>query len=109
MPWESIGSTNTGEMPGDESWILWSLEVALQYVSLVCGEPTGGTRLKIMWHEHDLGTYPSLGVYYEGDPPWDYINRCEAALTTLNNSVSWYDLKVHIDTHQDKEEVSEGR
>ena len=39
MTWESIGSTNTGQMPDDEAWILFSIGLAKQYVLFVCGDP----------------------------------------------------------------------
>lgn len=60
MTWESIGSTNTGQMPDDEAWILFSIGLAKQYVLFVCGDPPEGSKLGVMWHDHELGSYPSL-------------------------------------------------
>lgn len=95
MSWESIGSTNTGQMPDDEAWILFSIGLAKQYVLFVCGDPPEGSKLGVMWHDHELGSYPSLGVWTEYDPPWDYINACERALEIFDESTEWYQLKQH--------------
>ena len=42
MPWESIGSVNTGESRGDEEWIEFCQKLAIQYIKLVCGNPRLG-------------------------------------------------------------------
>ena len=97
MSWESIGSVSTGDMPHDEDWILWSLWLAKKYIVLVCGEPPPGCKLDVMWHEHELGSYPSLGVWSEYDQPWDYINSCERALEVFDEAVSWHELKEHLE------------
>jgi len=44
--------------------------------------------LEIAWQEHELGQYPVIGLVWD-DPmrgtPWNYISRCEAALTAFEN------------------------
>jgi hypothetical protein len=44
--------------------------------------------LEIVWQEHELGDDPSIGLVWN-DPmrgrPWNYISRCEAALTAFEN------------------------
>ena len=44
--------------------------------------------LEIVWQEHELGSYPTIGLVWN-DPmrgtPWNYISRCEAALTAFEN------------------------
>src|SRR5262245_10321991 len=107
MPWESIGSVDTGEMPDDEEWILWCLQIARQYVLNVCGEAPEGCTVDVMWHEHELGDYPSLGVSSEDEEPWEYIARCERALAVLNDAVSWIDLKKHLEEADDSEELQD--
>lgn len=97
MSWESIGSTSTGQMPHDRDWIVFSLELAKRYVALVCGEPPSGSKLDIMWNEHELGSYPSLGVWSEYDTPYDYINACERALEVFDEAVSWSELQEHFE------------
>ncbi len=96
MPWESIGSVDTGEMPHEKGWILFCLELAKNYVHFVCGDGPDDSKLGVMWHDHDLGNYPSLGVRYEYDEPSAYINACEASLDAFNQAVSWTILKEHF-------------
>lgn len=93
MPWENVGSVSTGNMPHEEDWILWSLGLAKKYVLLVCGDPPPGSNLDVMWHEHDLGSYPSLGVWSEYESDWSYVSRCERALEVFDSAVSWSELK----------------
>lgn len=78
MTWESIGSTNTGQMPDDEAWILFSIGLAKQYVLFVCGDPPEGSKLGVMWHDHELGSYPSLPVV----PIWGEANHLVGANQT---------------------------
>lgn len=89
MPWESIGSVGNGQMPGERDWILFCYDLALSYLRFKCGEPPPGCELEVMWHEHDLGEYPSLGIYSENEPPWQYIHRCEAELERFDNAIDW--------------------
>jgi hypothetical protein len=96
VPWESIGSVDTGEMPADERWILFCLKQAQNYIEFVCGSPPDDIKLEIMWHDHDLGDYPSLGVWYDFDEPCEYISACENALDVFNDAVSWSALKTHV-------------
>lgn len=97
MPWESIGSVDTGEMPHEKCWILFALELARNYVHFVCCDgPDDTVKLGIMWRDHDLGEYPSLGVWYEDEEPSAYIRACEDALDAFNQAVSWADLKEHF-------------
>lgn len=91
MPWESIGSTDTGNMPDDETWILFSLKLAKKYIEFVCGSPPPGSTLDIM------PNYSELGVFYEYFEPSEYIRACELTLYVMNNAVSWYDLKKHFE------------
>ena len=93
MPWENIGSVNTGDLPGDEEWIEFCQRLAIQYMKLVCGEPPLGATLGIMSHDHDLGSYTSIGVYSDYSIPFDYTAACENALDVMNSAVEWDDLK----------------
>lgn len=91
--WESIGSVDTGELPNDEKWIEFCQNWAIQYIKVVCGEPPQASKIGIMSHDHDLGTYTSIGVYSDYSLPFDYISACENALETLNSAISWEELK----------------
>jgi hypothetical protein len=103
MPWESIGSVSTGDLPEDEAWILWCLRFAKKYIELVNGDPPLGCNLDIMHHEHELGEYPSLGVWYEYEQPSDYIIRCELSLDVINDAISWDELQKHFYDSEDIE------
>jgi len=104
MAWESVGQISTGQMPNDRAWILFGYETAKRYIELVCGAAPLGSKLDIMWHEHELGDYPSLGVWSDYEPPWDYINACERAFEVFDEAVSWYDLKEHFERQQEDSE-----
>ncbi len=93
MTWESIGTVNTGDMPHEEDWILLALKLAKSYLVLVCGAPPSGCNLDVMWHDHELGSYPSLGLWSEFAEVNDYFSRCERALDCFNGAVSWGRLK----------------
>lgn len=107
MSWESIGSISTGDMPDDSSWILWSLRLTKKYIELVCGDAPAGSKLDVMWHDHDFGSYPSLGVWSEYDHPWDYINSCERALEVFDNAVSWDKLQEHLEEGIQEDDLEE--
>ncbi len=95
MPWENVGSCGSGQLPGDRDWILRCYELAMYYLSCVLGDPPAGCYLGIMWHEHDYGEYPSLGVRWghpQSDPPWTYIRRCEIALSKFDEAIEWSDI-----------------
>ncbi len=59
-----------------------------------------------MWHEHELGDYPSVGVYFDYDAPWDFIHRCESALERFDSGVSWTDIQPQEEYDDDFEEES---
>ena len=96
MPWEEIGSVSTGEMPYDGDWIAWGLRFAKAYILLVCGEPPLGSELDVMPNDHELGSYPSLGVWSDHAPPRDYVRRCERALEVFDGAVAWHELVEHF-------------
>jgi hypothetical protein len=93
MSWESIGSVDTGQLPGDEAWIEFCQKLAIQYIKLVCGEPPDGASLGIMSHDHDLGSYTTIGVYSDYSMPHDYVSDCEIALLVFDSAISWSELK----------------
>jgi len=86
MPWDSIGSVNTGQMPDDEPWIRFCLDLALRYVKHTFGNPPPGCSLEIMTDEDGS---PSLGVWSDFTPPQDYVRKCEDALFVMNRAVDW--------------------
>ncbi len=104
MPWESIGSVDTGEMPDDEAWILFCLGLAKNYLQFVCGLPPDESKLEVMWDEHELGDHPSMGVWYDMEEPCEYIRACEEALDAFNQNVLWLDLKQFWKNQADEED-----
>ena len=111
MSWESIGSVDTGQLPGDEAWIEFCQKLAIQYIKLVCGEPPPGATLGIMSHDHDLGTYTSIGLYSEHWIPSDYASDCENALYVFDSAISWDELKDFYEkqlfTEDDEDEATD--
>ena len=97
MPWENIGSVNTGQVPQDGEWIEFCERLAIRYLLFVCGDPPAYTTLDIMTHDHELGSYTSIGLWYEFEEPREYFHKCEDALDVLNDSIAWEDLKEHYE------------
>lgn len=86
MPFEMIGEFGT---PGaDSEWIEAQGVLAIKHLKEICGEPPPEMELEIVWQDHELGQYPVIALVWE-DPfrgvPWNYISRCEAALTAFEN------------------------
>ena len=63
--------------------------MAITHIKRTCGDPLPEMELEIIWQEHELANYPSIGLVWD-DPmrgtPWNYISRCEAALIAFENS-----------------------
>lgn len=93
MPRESIGQCGCAQYP-DRRWITAELELAICYIRHACGEPPPGYVLEILWQQHDLGEYATVGITWDGpcEAPWDYISRAEDALERFDQAVSWSDL-----------------
>ena len=84
MPWESIGSLSTGDVPEE-----LALKEALTHLLRELGPPPPWHELGICSQDHDYGSYPTLGVYAEFTPDQDYVRRCEDALLELDGSDRW--------------------
>ena len=44
--------------------------------------------LEIQWQEHELGSYPTIVLLWEDamrGTPWNYLERCQVALTAYEN------------------------
>jgi hypothetical protein len=98
MPWEDIGGCGDGQLPQDREWLVCQLEIGIRYLRFVCGEPPKGCELGVMWHEHDICDYPSIGVCWDVgqaeslDAPWEYIEECRVALETFDEVVRWSEI-----------------
>jgi hypothetical protein len=96
MPWEDIGSCGNGQLPNDMEWNMYCYSMALSYLKFVIGDPPAGCDLGIMWNEHELGEYPSVGVWWgppQMDIPQEYISRCEFALEKFDDSIAWSEIE----------------
>ena len=88
---KSHADRTTGEVgtPGAErEWIVAEAELAIKHLIKTCGPPPPEMELEIQWQEHDLGSYPTIVLTWEDamrGTPWNYISRCEVALTAYEN------------------------
>ncbi len=104
MPWESIGSVGNGQMPSDRDWILLCNDIAITYLKFTCGSPPEGCQIETMWHAHDLGDYPTIGISFDFHPPWDYIQRCQMALERFDDAVAWSEIDPDSYVGEEQEE-----
>jgi hypothetical protein len=93
VPSEDIGECGGAQYP-DKDWITAELELGICYIRHACGEAPAGYELDIIWHEHDVGEYATIGITWDGfgDAPWDYISRAESALQRFHEAVNWSQL-----------------
>ncbi len=86
MPVEIIGEAGT---PGaSREWIDAECQLAIKHLIKICGEPPPEMELEVQWQEHDLGGYPTIVLIWEDamrGAPWEYIEKCEEALTEYEN------------------------
>jgi hypothetical protein len=111
MPWESIGSVGTGQSLLDLEWVEFCQTLAIEFIRLTCGEPPLGSELGIMQNDHELGSYPTIGVWSEYSPEFDCIHKCEVALNLFDSAVEWKTLKDHFEQQtnltDDEEDIVE--
>lgn len=97
MSWENLGSVSTGSMPEDEAWILFALNLAKAYIKFACEEMLIGCEIEIQWHDHDLGSHPSLCLGTEAYISEKYIRAAENALRVFDGAVCWSTLREHFE------------
>ena len=72
--------------------------------------PSCHGKVDVMWHDHDLGSYATVGLRWDAgvrsDAPWDYINWAEQAISRLDDAVDFTPTPGGDD---DGEEEEEGR
>lgn len=102
---ESIGDCGRAQFP-DRDWMTAELELGICYIRHACGAPPPGFDLDIIWHEHDLGEYATIGIRWDGpgDAPWDYIRRAENALNRFDEAVAWSELAPEPEEESDEED-----
>ncbi len=90
MPWEIIGDCE-GNPSEDRKWFSFVADMTTAYLRRVCGPEPDGCEISLKWSEHEMGDYAEMALLCdEGVPaPKNYLRRCEAALKTFNENVSW--------------------
>jgi len=86
MPAELIGEFGTSGASWE--WISAEATLAIRYIVKVCGELPPEMELEVQWQEHELGSYPTIVLLWEDamrGAPWEYIEKCEAALTAYED------------------------
>ena len=88
MGQESIGSVTSWE-PGPDTD--WAYEAAQSFLAAALGDPPEGVAIRVVWHDHDFGSYPTLSVTWGDfvDEPWDFVRRAEAALRVFEDAIDW--------------------
>jgi len=111
MPIEIIGDFGTAG--ADPEWLGAQGKLAVKHLKKICGDPPPEMELEIVWREHDYGNYPVIGLVWEGPmrgAPWNYIARCEAALTAYENDgelpPEWTTPPVSSDDDHESDDVS---
>ena len=87
MPTEVIGEV-TVTQEAERERISAECELAIKHLKKVCGEPPMEMELQVQRQERELGSYPTIVLTWEDGMrgvPWDYIGRCEEALTDYEN------------------------
>ena len=108
MGWESIGECIGSDSTDPPEWIDFCHKASLAYIKAILGSPPDGWQLGIQWHDHDLGSYPTIGVYNDlpAMEPWEYIRKAEALLERFNDAVDWSEIEpaAVLDNNEDDDE-----
>jgi len=97
MPWARIGHCGHSTTAGDT----FEFQLGIQYLKLVCGEVPKGCELGIMCEEFDgmevgeIVELPSgVGLSWDStkisNAPWEYVSRCQTALSIFHEAVDWF-------------------
>ena len=108
MPWEYIGNCGSGNLPKDKGWIVHCNSLAISYLNFAIGSLPVGCKLGIIWQEHELDNYPSIGLHWDYpqmDPPWNIINRCETLVERFDEAVSWSEIKPSSESETSSTEI----
>src|SRR3954454_21523443 len=111
MPWENIGECGWTDLR-ERKRMVAEVEIGVRYVKLICGEPPPGCEVDVMWHEHELGEYATVGLLWNrleiGVPPWGYMSRAENVLSRFNDSVDWSPSSEEDEDELEDDEVDDG-
>lgn len=106
MGWEYIGECIGSDSTDPPSWVSFCHEASIAYIKAILGDPPAGWTLGVQWHDHDLGSYPTIGVYSDLPlmEPWSYIQKAEALLEKFNESVDWTEIEPSAVLAEDDED-----
>jgi hypothetical protein len=82
----------------DISWVEFCYNMVISYIKFILGDPPDGCEIDIFWQDHDLGSYPIIGVAWGllyNDYPSEYIKKSEALIEKFNDPDFW--CKIHPD------------
>ncbi len=77
-----------GRAGASREWINAECQLAIKHLMKVRGEPPPEMELEVQWQEHELSEYPTIVLTWEDamrGARWEYIERCEEALTAYEN------------------------
>jgi hypothetical protein len=109
MGWESIGECIGSDSTDPPPWITFCHKTTLAYIETILGSPPDGWVLGVQWHDHDLGSYPTIGVYNNlpVSEPWEYIRKAEELLDRFNDAVDWSEIEPSAVLEDDEEDDPE--
>ena len=73
----------------------WAYKIAKRFLNLALGTPPEGVYIDVAWSDHELGSYPSLAVFWDDfcPEPNEFIRGAENALSIFNKSIDWCMIK----------------
>lgn len=109
MGWETIGECSGSDSASPPTWVDFCHKASIAYIKAILGEPPAGWTLGVQWHDHDLGSYPTIGVYNDlpAMEPWEYINKAEELLERFNDAVDWSEIEPSAVLENDDDDQDE--
>ncbi|NSL93047.1 hypothetical protein [Acetobacter syzygii] len=73
----------------------WAYAMAKSFLNFALGVPPEGVHIDVAWSDYELGSYPSLAVFWDDfyPEPSKFIRCAENALNIFNKSIDWYMIK----------------
>lgn len=91
MNYESLGACGSAGVLDGRA--IAELQLGIAFLTSYVGAPPPGCRLEIVYHEHELGEYATIGLCWDagtlGPEEWQYYRSCERALFVFGQAVDW--------------------
>lgn len=86
MPTESIGSCGVARFPYERKEVLNELELGIAFLRRACPLPEGYS-YEVIWHDHESGLYPDIGMAGDGPlpDPWEWIAKAQEELARFDD------------------------